>query len=369
MSKHIDFSAHVMSVFNEMETDYDAMNNLMTDVALGKVVFDEESGREISKAEAEAKILDFSRKVMKISDIRDRKHVRRAVRDNARAWFDCIEDTLSVTVKAGLEASEWFQILVEEKTINYGDRQDFYAEDDGVLAVSKIGESHHDHILQRLMSGQHYSIPVYRWGVKIGEDVNKYILGETSWEKMVSAITKAFILKIQEEVYAEVKKAVTSLPADKFKKSGDLVKEQFDEIIENVSSINGTDVIIMGTKTALKKLNKLTEVDWISASQKEQVANTGILGSYEGVKLIEIPQRFKDKTLTTKLFSDKELYIIPNTDNRFIKFVDEGDQEITEVTEKGEANGRQDDLMTLETQRRFGVAAVLAKHFGAWIMA
>ena len=177
------------------------------------------------------------------------------------------------------------------------------------------------------------------------------------------------ILKIQEEVYAEVKKAVTSLPADKFKKSGDLVKDQFDEIIENVSSVNGTDVIIMGTKTALKKLNKLTEVDWISASQKEQVANTGILGSYEGVKLIEIPQRFKDKTLTTKLFSDKELYIIPNTDNRFIKFVDEGDQEITEVTEKGEANGRQDDLMTLETQRRFGVAAVLAKHFGAWIMA
>lgn len=366
MAKHIDFSAHVLAVFNEMKTDYDAMTNLMTDVALNHISFDEEAGREIPRAEAEAKILAFSRQVLQINDIRDRKHVRRAIRDNARAWFDVIEDTLDVTVQTGLQESEWFQILVEDKSINYGDRQDFYAEDDGVLAVARVGESHHDHILQRLVSGQSYSIPTYRYGVKIGADINKYILGDISWEKMVAAITKAFILMIQEEVYAELKKAVDALPANTFKGTGVLTKEKFDEIIENVGSVNGSDVVIIGTKNALKNLNKIADVDWIAASQKEAVAKTGILGDYEGSKLIVIPNRFADKTLTTKLFDDKELYIIPNVENKFIKFVDEGDQEVTEVSEKGEANGRQDDMMTFETQRRFGVASVVAKNFGAW---
>lgn len=367
--KHINFSAHVMSVFENLNTDYDAMSNLMSDVALNKVAFDAEAGREIPRAEAEAMILDFSRQVLQINDIRDRKAVRRAIRDNGRAWFDIIEDTLDLSVDTGLKETEWFQILVEEKSLNYGDRQDFVAEEDGVLAVAKVGESHHDHILQRLVSGQRYTIPTYRYAVKIGADINKFILGETSWEKMVQAITKAFIKMIQEEVYAEVKKAVTALPANTFKGTGTLVKEKFDEIIENVASVNGSDVVIMGTKTALKKLNDLTKVDWIAASQKEAVAKTGILGDYEGTKLIEIPQRFADKSLTTKLFSDTELYIIPNVENKFIKFVDEGDQEVTEVTEKGEANGRQDDMMSLETQRRFGVASVVARNFGAWILA
>lgn len=170
MAKHIDFSEHVMSVFTEMKTNYDAMSNLMTDLACHRALYDEEAGREISAAEANAMILDFSRKVMKIDDIKDRKAVRRAIRDNGRAWFDIIEDTLDVSVKTGLEASEWFQILVEDKSINYGDRQDFTADEDAVLAVAKIGESHHDHILQRLVSGQHYTVPTYRYTVKIGAD-------------------------------------------------------------------------------------------------------------------------------------------------------------------------------------------------------
>lgn len=368
MAKHIDFSEHVVAVFADMKTNYEAMTNLMTDLACHRNLYDAEAEREITAAEANAKILEFSRKVMKINDIRDRKAVRRAIRDNGRAWFDIVEDTISESVKVGLEQQEWFNQLVEQKTLNYGDRQDFVAEDDAVLSIAKIGESHHDHILQRLVSGQRYSVPTYRYGVKIGADINKFILGDIPWDKMVEAITKAFILKIQEEVYAEVRKAVDALPVNTFRGTGALVKEKFDAIIENVGSVNGSDVVILGTKTALKKINDIAKVDWIAASQKEAVAKTGILGDYEGTKLVEIPQRFTDKTLTTKLFADDELYILPNVDNKFVKMIDEGDQEITEVTEKGEANGRTDDFMSLETQRRFGVASVVAKKFGAYKM-
>ena len=88
MSKN--FNEHTMAVFAANETNYEEVSNLMTDVALGREIYDAETGRVISKAEANAKILDFSRQVLGITDVKDRKEVRRAIRDNGRQWYDII---------------------------------------------------------------------------------------------------------------------------------------------------------------------------------------------------------------------------------------------------------------------------------------
>ena len=48
----LTFSEHVNGVFAAMNTNYEAMNNLMQDVALGRELYDAESDRKISKAEA-----------------------------------------------------------------------------------------------------------------------------------------------------------------------------------------------------------------------------------------------------------------------------------------------------------------------------
>ena len=91
-----NFNEHTKAVFANMNTNYDEMNNLMQDVALGREIYDAETDRKISKAEANAKILDFSRQVLGITDIKNAKEVRRAIRDNSRQWFDIIEDTVDV---------------------------------------------------------------------------------------------------------------------------------------------------------------------------------------------------------------------------------------------------------------------------------
>ena len=54
MSKKINFSAHVMNVFNEMETNYEEIKNLMYDLAVGNDIYDED--RLVSKSEAEDKL-------------------------------------------------------------------------------------------------------------------------------------------------------------------------------------------------------------------------------------------------------------------------------------------------------------------------
>lgn len=361
-----NFNEHTKAVFAAMNTNYDEMNNLMQDVALKRDLYDAEADRKITKAEANAKILEFSRQILGITDIHNATEVRRAWRDHGREWFDIIEDTVNVAVTVGLQESDWFNQLVEMKSIGYHDRQDFYVYDDAILSVAKAGVSHHDHILQRLAAGQTVSIPTALHVVKVGADINRFIAGQEDWTRLVEAITTAYIADIQKNVYGQVATAVAALPAA-FKSTGSLVKTTLDTIIENVSAANnGAEVIIMGTKNALGAISSIANVSWAADAQKDSMMNIGNIGIYEGTRLVPVPNRFSDNTFTTKVFSD-QLIILPviGDEGKFIKFVEEGDMEILEKTDRGEYTS---DLMTYEVQRRYGTGVVLGRKFGSWVL-
>lgn len=364
------FNAHTMAVFADYGTDYEAISNLMTDVALGCEIYDDESGKIITKQEANAKILDFSRQVLGITDIHDAKAVRRAIRDNGREWMDIIEDTISIVVDTMFKESDFFNSLVDKKTIKFGDRQDFVIEDeDALFSIAKAGTSHHDHILQRLRGRQTITIPTELYVVKIGADINRYVLGDVDWSKWVSNIGRSFVAMIQEETYAELIQAVNALPA-RFKGTGTLdatTKATFDDIIQATSAANnGANVVIMGAKAALSKISGLADVNWAAKDQRDNVMNTGNIGIYEGTTLIEIPNRFKDKTYSQYVFDTDKLYIIPviGEEGKFIKMVDEGDIEIFETLERDEKYVS--DLQTYEVQRRMGFGLYVGRMFGYW---
>lgn len=366
-----NFSAHTMAVFSAMNTDYESMNNLMQDVALGREIYDAESERMISKAEANAKILDFSRQILGITDIKDTKAVRRAMRDHSREWFDIIEDTIDKVIEVGFKENDWFNELVDYKTIGFGDRQDFILEDnEAILSVAKAGEQHNDHYLQRLRANQVISIPTSPYVVKIGASINKYILGDVDWTKLVNAIATAFTTKIQNQVYAEIGTVATQLPS-RFKGTGTLVKADLDSIIQDVAAWNSSDVVIMGTKAALSKISAIADVQWAAVDQKNSVMDTGNIGIYEGTRLVQAPTRFKSKNLGATsqpsdfVFPTNELYVLPviGDAGRFIKMIDEGSTEILEKLEKGDYLS---DFQTYQVTRRFGVGSVLGRYFGQW---
>lgn len=380
----LTFSEHVNGVFAAMNTNYDAMNNLMQDVALGREIYDAETDRVISKKEANDKIYQFSLKLLGIEDVRDKKQVRRGFRDHGREWFDIIEDTIDTNIAYGFSDNMWFNELVDQRNIAYGDRQDFYIENDAVLSVAKAGTSHHDHVIQRLPAGQTISVPTSLYVVKVGADINKYIVGQEDWTALVDSISKAFMVKIQTEVYSNVTSAAASLPVQTgFVGTGTLsssTKAAFDAIIENVSAANdGAEVIIMGTKSGLSKISAIADITYngslIASAQKDNVMNSGNIGLYEGTRLVEIPNRFATRlpitgsgaTLPNKLFDPTKLMIIPviGDAGKFVKFIDEGDTLILEKTERGDYNV---DIMTYEVQRHFGVATVLGRYFGQWTL-
>ena len=89
----------------------------------------------------------------------------------------------------------------------------------------------------------------------------------------------------------------------------------------------------------------------------------GRLGYYEGVTLMEIPQRFALNDTTKKLVDSTKLLILPQVENKFVKFVDVGETEILEITEKGQRN---DDTLKYEVQRAMGVGTQIGRYFGVW---
>ena len=362
-----DLNSRLQNVFGS-EDNFEGFRNLSYDLAHGIEIFDEDGSR-VSKADADAKVRKYVFEILGINEKSTKRDRKRAMDKYGKELFEVIEEVIDIKVETGFKESEWFNQFVEERNIARGDSQEFWTDQKVVLAASKISGDHHDFTLQRLGSGESYTVTTSVYGIAVGADIDMYLAGRLDWAKLTDACAKAFVVQIQNEMYAQVMNVGEKLPAQ-WKGTGALgasTKDQFDTLLEDVAIANdNVPVIIMGTRTALKKLNALADVDWISLAQKEEMAKMGRLGSYEGVVLMEIPQRFELNNTTKKLVDSTKLLILPQVENKFVKFVDVGETEIYEVTEKG---ARMDDTMKYEVQRAMGIGTQIGCYFGVWQLA
>lgn len=372
--KKVNFSQYTLNVFADMNTTYEEVKNLMFDILEGNEIFDEESGRVISKKEANDKLRTVFQKLLGVDEHCTKREFRRAMEAHHREIFDVLEEAIDFRIEnSGFMRSDFFNTYVDLRNIALGDEQRFKVKHDTVIHVSKVGTSHHDYALQRLAKDTYFTVPVQRYGAALGIDLNMYIIGRENLTDLVDAIASAFDYQIDSMINSAMVSAASQLPVQTgFVDTGVLgstTKDRFDAIIENVRIANNSDVAIVGTLTALKKINALSEANtnWIANSLKESVSHTGILGDYEGTNMIVIPQRFVANNIPNKLISNTVLWIMPvGAQDKFIKFVDAGETEIDQILNKGEDYGRQDDIGKYEVQREMGCSVVLGRYFGKW---
>lgn len=349
-----------------------SVKNLMFDLGAGREIYDTDSNRVISKAEASDTIRKACFDFLGLTKDSTNKQIKRALNsERGTQFFEVIEEIIDVQIAHGLSENEFFNQYVETKNIADGDRNEFWVDDEVLLTVGKTSGDHHDLSIQRLGAGQSYHVDTDVYGIKVGGDIRLFLTGRKDWGAFVSAVADAYMRKVQTMIASQFANGVNLIPVPAvLAGTGTLsssTKAAFDAIVEKVSAANECPVVIMGTKTALKKLNGLAgngSADWIATSQKEAVANTGIIGNYEGVALMEIPQKFTDKTLATPIVDNTKLYIMPQVDNKFIKFVDYGETEL-EVNTKGSTK---DDMQAYEVQRRMGVSTLMTRYFGVWTL-
>lgn len=370
-----DLSEHVQNVFASMckdgvtpEENYEGFRQLTYDLNNNVDMYDED-GNKISKRDAENKVRNFVYAVMGLNENSSKRDRKRAMEKHGHELFAVMEEEIDVKVETGFKESEFFNNYVETRNVARGDRNEFWTNDKVVLSVTKIAGDHHDFTLQRLGSGESYTVSTSVYGIAVGADIDMYLQGRLDWAKFTDQCAAAFVRKIQEDIFAEMMNASQKLPSQ-FQGTGALeasIKDNLDEMLEEISMANdGAPVVIMGTRTGLQQFTKLQDVDWITDDQKESVARTGRLGYYGPYTLFELPQRFALNDITKTLLDPKTLFFMPQVEDKFIKFVDVGETEIYEVNEKG---ARMDDTMKYEVQRAMGVTTQIGRYFGVWKLA
>lgn len=370
---------NLRTVFAE-ENKYDSFRRVASNLVHGIDTYeidDNGNERRITPADANKAIRKVFMEICGLTEdnLRSRKKVQRARHAHEVEIYEIIEEDIELVVNKGLQDSEWFNQFVESKSHALGDANAFYMEaPNQYLIVGNYSGDHHDVTMQQLGEGEEFSVRCTSHTVKIGKDIDLIILGRYDYQKLIDKIAASYLKDIQESIFADVYAASDKLPAA-LKGSGALsagTKEDFDELLELVGIANNSDVMIFGTKMALKKITALADVDWATVAQKESIALNGRLGTYEGTTLVEVPQRLKlGASLSTfdpdtdLVMPNDKLLIVPVSVDKFVKFFDEGETQIFDITQKADLK---DDFETHEVRRDYGHEVVLGRYFGEWTL-
>ena len=201
--------------------------------------------------------------------------------------------------------------------------------------------------------------------------------GKVDWAKFVQKIYEAFDKKINTMLYEAMVGADSKVkPEGRFVKNAavstattqaqkDVIKETILQLTDDLQSLTGDEIVLIGTRVALSKLDGLGAAEWISENMKEERHTTGRIGLWEGIRKVEIPQGFKDGSTAfaeeDRLAANNKILVMP-ADNKFIKMYDEGEAQIKEVTD---GNTNMDKTVEYEYQQKMGVATVINKKFGS----
>lgn len=136
MNKFMNFSANVQAVFNNDVNDFIAFSELLTETALGN--------QQVSKAEANAKIVEMFQGVLGLDKNSKPAEVRKAIRRNQALVFDIIEEAVQSLLVTGWGNDPFMMRYVDMRNLALGDKNEFYTEDNSILSVMRVAGNHHD---------------------------------------------------------------------------------------------------------------------------------------------------------------------------------------------------------------------------------
>ena len=368
MAKFMNFDAKVREVFEHDENKFDAFNKLMLDTVSGNF----EEG--VTAKDATAKIVSQFRAIIGLDEKATKAEVRKAIRKNQQVLFDLIEEVVPNLLQTGWQDNPFFNEFVDVKNIDIGDQNVFYTEDETILSVSKLSGNHWDIDRQRLGKGSSFSVETSWYGIAVYSEYERLLTGAEDFATFVTKLYEAVDKFVNESIWQSMQSAAAQLPggatgSGQWVKTGaltDAEKTVFMQLIEDVQMATGMDVVIMGTKTALSRLEGIQDIDWVSEDMRVQRNTTGKIGYFEGIRLVEIKQGFRLNDTTNRLVDDKQLMIMPVGDNKFIKVVNEGNPEMRQVNDN---TVNQDMTYDYRYMFKMGVGVQISLLFGVYNIA
>lgn len=287
MARLMNFDANVREVFENDENKLFAFNKLMFDVANNSL----EDG--ITMKEANDKIVSMFMSVIGVDEKSTKAEVRKAIRRNQQVLFDLIEEIVPNLLRTGWQDNPFFNEFVEVRNMDIGDKAMFYTEDETLLTVSKVSGNHWDIDRQRLGKGASFTVETSWYGIGVYSEYERLLTGAEDFATFVKKLYEAVDRFVNESIYQAMISASAQLPggatgSGQWVKTGALTEAEkavFMQLIEDVQMATGMDIVIMGTKAALSRLEGMQNIQWVSEDMKVQRNTTGRIGYFEGIRL------------------------------------------------------------------------------------
>ena len=355
------FSANVLAQFDNKYDNILEFNSLMMDASNG--IYE-----KYSKEDTQTILRNQFDKIMGINFKSATNMKRRqAWRDHNKEIASLIEDVIADKMNSGWNsANARFMEYVDERNIAEGDANEFFVEDNSLLTVSKFAGNHHDVLRQAVKPGKAFSIDTSFYGVKVYTDFVLFQTGRVDFAALVDKMYKS----IEENRYAALYTAFmsmdASLPTDMKLETtaAEASKDNIIAKIEAVSAATGKDVILVGARPAIQKLQNTVTYNMFSDSMKDERNKNGILGNWEGYECLPLARVNKAGTRESVFSADdqKKVFILPiDPEFKPIKRVNEGD---VMYYETGMDGLKKDMTVDAEVVYQEGIGIVINELFG-----
>ena len=292
---------------------------------------------------------------------------RQAWRDHGRELASLIEDVVLDKMQSGWNAANArFMEYVEEVNIADGDKNEFYVADNSLLQVSRFAGNHHDVIRQAVKPGKAFSVDTSWYVIKVYADYELFMLGKIDFTTLVDRMYRSIEDYRYSALYTAFMSMDASLTTDMILVSAvfELIIDNIIDKIEAVKAATGYDVLLVGTRTAIQKLQSTVNYNMWSNDMKNERNQNGLLGLWEGYTCVPLSRVNKTGTRDS-VFSDednKKIFILPiDPDFKPIKRVNEGD---VVYTEAGMDGSTMDMTATVDIRYKEGIGVVINQLFG-----
>lgn len=244
------------------------------------------------------------------------------LKENQNRWFELVSKAIDAVVTEGI--TDQFDFLAEIHNMNWGDLPVFEVDDPSLFQVATVSDGNGDLRRQRI-EGDTITVKTSLKGVKIYEELKRFLAGRINWPKLVERVAKSFQARIKTDAYDALYNSYDALVAP-YKVTGVFDADKLITLCANVEAANnGAKVIIVGTKLALGKIAYATE----TASLQDKRNELGYYGVFNGYEMFAVQQTHTPGTKNFAISNDF-LLVVPVPSDRFIKIVFEGEAIIDE---------------------------------------
>ncbi|WP_256719465.1 hypothetical protein [Paenibacillus odorifer] len=267
--------------------------------------------------------------------------------------FAILEEALDILVEEGLKGQ--FDTFVETVVIEHGDAKVFTIEENRLFDVAIVSDGNGDLRRDRLDVGE-LTVKTYIMGVAVYEELSRLLAGRQDFAKLVENVARSYENKIQNLIYDAVYNSYNQLGST-YAVSGTFTEAKLDELIAHIESATGMEAMILGTKSALAKINYGTE------SQKSLEARNdfGFYGNFHGTQMMAIKQAHKVGSNEFAI-DNGFIMVVPKSPDKFVKLVIEGDSMIIE----GDGSNRKDMQREYTFIKKAGIAVLSAAKYGIY---